>query len=296
MLMEKLINRKLIPAFAIILKEDDHETEKYSERISDLLNKYGVQNSIKKKLTETDHELIKSSNLDFIIVYGWRTLIDYNLNSFLKLGMIAVHHSLLPKYRGFAPIQWAIINGETETGVTLFQINEGEIDSGKIIAQQKIPIQLTDYGWNVEEKATQISIELLLQLFENHKTNNISFQEQNEKSATYTCKRIPDDGKINWHQTSLQIYNLIRALAHPNPGAFCFYEDHCYNIIKASLGESNNKTFTGKIPGRIYKIFTDGIEVICGEGTIHLELWKNKINNSEGVPSGIVKSVGNTLK
>jgi len=294
--MEKLIDRKLIPEFAIILREDEHEAEKYSGKISDLLNNYEVHNSIKKKLTDDDHKRIQASGLNFIIVYGWRTLIDPKLNGFLKLGLIAAHHSLLPKYRGFAPVQWAIINGETETGVTLFQINEGEVDSGEIIAQQRIPIQFEDYGWNVEEKATQISIELFLRLFENEKTNPISFREQNENEATYTCKRIPEDGKINWHQTSLQIYNIIRALAHPYPGAFCFYEDSCYFIVKARLGESNDKTFTGGIPGRIYKIFEDGIEVICGVGTIHLELWKNKFSNFAAVPSENVKSLGSTLK
>jgi len=294
--MEKLIDRKLIPAFAIILKEDDHEAEKYSGKISDLFNKYGVQNSIKRKLTQADCKLIQESNLDFIIVYGWRTLIDPKLNEFLKLGIIAAHHSLLPKYRGFAPVQWAIINGDTETGVTLFQINAGEIDSGKIIAQQKIPIQFEDYGWSVDDKATKCSINLYLDFFENYKKNTVSIREQDEKEATYTCKRIPEDGKINWHQTSLQIYNLIRALAHPYPGAFCFYEDNCYFIMKSSLGENNNKTFAGRIPGRIYKILTDGIEVICGEGTIHLQLWENKFNNSVSVPSEIVKSLGSTLK
>jgi len=294
--MEKLIDRKLIPAFAIILREDDHEAEKYSGRISDLLNQNGIQNSIKKKLTETDHKLIKDSNLDFIIVYGWRTLINPELNGFLKQGLVAAHHSLLPKYRGFAPVQWAIINGETQTGVTLFEINEGEVDSGKVIAQQKIPIQFEDYGCDVENKATKISIELFLKFFDNLKTNTLSFREQNENEATYTCKRIPGDGKINWYQTSLQIYNVIRALADPYPGAFCFYEDNCYFIVKARLGESNDKVFTGRIPGRIYKIFKDGIEVICGMGTIHIELWKNELDNSASAPSENVKSLGCTLK
>ncbi|MEO6694993.1 MAG: formyltransferase family protein [Ignavibacteria bacterium] len=295
-LLQKLIEKNLIPAFAIILKEDDHETEKYSEKISGLLNDHKIQNSIKRKLTEADHNLIRSSELDFILVYGWRTMIDPDLNKFLKYGMIAIHHSLLPKYRGFAPVQWALINGETETGVSLFQINGGEIDSGKIIAQEKIAIEFSDHGPHIEEKATNTAIKLFLKYFEDQITNTVIYKQQNENDATYTCKRIPEDGKINWHQTSLQIYNLIRALSYPNTEAYCLYNDDYYFINKARAGNNNAKNFAGKIPGRVYKIYAEGIEVICGEGTLLIELWKKKGDNSYYVPSENIKSLSITLK
>lgn len=295
-LIENLLDKKLLPEFAIVLKEDEHESEKYSESIMNILNKRKIQNTLKKKLTDADYQMLKESNLDLIIVYGWRTLIDPDLNNYLKTGIVAAHHSLLPKYRGFAPIQWAIINGETETGVTLFKISEGEIDSGKIISQKKFEIEFKDDGSSLEDKATSVSIDLFTELFDNHKKNTITIYDQDEKNATYACKRIPEDGKIDWYQSSLQIYNQIRALTYPNPEAFCFLKNDCYSILKSRLGESNNKKFTGKIPGRIYKIFKDGIEVICGEGTIHLEKWKNKSDGTVTVPSEIVKFIGSTLK
>lgn len=295
-LIETLIQKKLIPKFAVILREDEHEVDKYSDKISLLLNNIQIPNSIKKKLNEADYNKIKDSNLDFIIVSGWRTLIETKINQYIKFGLIAAHQSLLPKYRGFAPTQWVIINGETETGVTLFVINDGEVDSGKIVAQKKIPILFEDYAIDLDNKIVNCTIELFLEFFENYKKGNVIFTEQDESEATYTCKRIPEDGKIDWSKTSTEVYNLIRALAHPFPGAFCYFNDNCYHIRKVTLGENNEKIFTGCVPGRVIKIYPNGIEVLCSEGTLLITEWENKSTGVINCPAELVKSISVTLK
>ncbi|MDQ3021263.1 MAG: methionyl-tRNA formyltransferase [Bacteroidota bacterium] len=295
-LIEALIEKEFIPKFAIILKEDEHEQVKYSDKISGLLNKNQIVNSIKKKLTETEYNKIQESNLDFVIVSGWRTLINTKVSRYIKFGLIAAHHSLLPKYRGFAPTQWAIINGETETGVTLFLINEGEADSGKIIAQEKTPILFEDYAIDLDNKLINCTIKLFLEFFVNYQKKKIVLTKQNESDATYTCKRTPQDGRINWSKNSLEVYNFIRALAHPFTGAFCEYNNNLFYIRRARLGDNNNKNFAGNIPGRVIKINPDGIEVLCGNGTILITEWENKIISVVNCPSENIKSINSTLK
>ena len=136
-LLETLIENDHLPLFAIILREDEHEVEKYSHEMSDLLINKNIPNSLKRKLSEPDYQLIKDSDLDFIIISGWRTLINTEVSRHTRYGLMGSHYSLLPKYRGFAPVQWAMINGEKETGVTVFRIGEGVVDSGKSFHKKK---------------------------------------------------------------------------------------------------------------------------------------------------------------
>lgn len=293
-LIEALIQKNIFPSFAVILKEDEHELDKYSVKIKKILNEKKIPNSIKKKLAESDYKKIMELKPDFIFVFGWRTIIDMEINKYLKFGLIASHHSLLPKYRGFAPVQWAIINGEVETGVTLFLLNEGEIDSGKIISQKKSQIFPSDNFNDVDKKLTGLSVKLFLKFVEDYGKNEIHFSEQNESEATYTCKRIPEDGKIDWNKSSGEIYNLIRALVY---GAYCFYKDEKYFIRKVLTDKNNNeKKYAGIIPGRVIKTNSDGIEVLCGKGTIIISEWENGKTGIINCPADIVKSLSATLK
>lgn len=295
-LLEALFEKGYKPVSGVILKEDDHEILKYSDKISELLKSHNIPHSIKKKLSPDDYEQIKKIKPDFIIVFGWRTLIDTDISRNLKYGLIAAHFSLLPKYRGFAPAQWAVINGEKETGVTLLQITEGEADSGKIVSQRKIAIDADEYISELDEKLINISVELYFDFFKAIDVGKITFTEQDESAATYACKRIPEDGKINWNDSAYKVYNLIRALASPYPGAFCFYKENSYSIRKAKLGDDNKKKYSGNIPGRVIKIKPEGIEVLCGEGTLFIYEWENMNDGKVSNPSDVIKSITSTLK
>ncbi len=295
-LINALLQKELIPEFAVILEEDEHESEKYSDKIIGLLNDKQVLNSISKKLSDGDYEKIRNLELDFVIVFGWRTLIDTKINDSLKLGLVASHFSLLPKYRGFAPLQWAIINDEKETGVTLFLIQEGKVDSGKLISQKKVPVMSDDYAAELNVKLTDCAIEMYLELFRNFESGKIKLTEQNEADATYCCKRTPEDGKIDWNKSSAEIYNLIRALAHPYPGAFCEYKGETFHIRKAVKGEIDKQFYSGRIPGRVISIEKNSIEVLCGSGSVKILEWENKVTTKINFPSEIVKSLSSTLK
>jgi methionyl-tRNA formyltransferase len=295
-LLEAVINLDYFPQYIIILKEDNHEIEKYSEELSNLAIKYSIDFSVKKKLDSYDIEVIKSRIWDFAIVCGWRTIIPYNLDCCFKHGFIAAHDSLLPKYRGFSPLNWVIINGESETGVTLFKISEGEVDSGDIIYQVKIPIEKDDYAIDLFKKITQATIDVYLNFMQSLQKGEVIFHHQNEAEATYTCKRSPNDGKIDWSKSSNEIYNFIRALAHPYPGAFCKFGDTTFHIRKAGFGKNNNKKYSGKITGKVLTINKEYIEVMCNEGTINLYLWEDKSQKIIEIPSKSVVSITTVLK
>lgn len=292
-LLKYLLKNNLKPAAAVILKEDKHEIEKHSIQIASILKKVKVPFQIKKSLSESDYNFIKNAGLDFVIVFGWRTLIKYDFNK--EPGFYAAHQSLLPKYRGFAPVQWAIINGEKETGVTLFKINNGEADSGDIVYQKKVKIEDDDFFNNVSIKCTDAAITIYTEFFFNYGKGTVKFKKQNESKATYTCKRIPEDGRIDWNKSSSEIYNLIRGVSFPSPGAFCFFKNERYIITGASKGVYDNRIFTGRIPGRVYKISHEGIEVLCGKGTLFIKSWKLSGNENSFNPSETVTSIKETL-
>lgn len=295
-LLKTLIERKYVPIYTVITKEDEHEKEKYYLKISELLKDKDIPFRIRKKLSEKDYDEIENSKSDFVIVFGWRTLIDTKLNSHLKAGIIASHFSLLPKYRGFAPVQWAVINGETESGVTLFLINDGEIDSGKIISQIKVSISSSDYYNDIDIKMTEGAIELFLKFFDDLDSGNITYRVQNEEDATYTCRRIPEDGKIFWDKSSTDIYNLIRAVAHPNPGAFCLLDGKKYIINSARIGDRDKIYFSGRIPGRVIYIDKEGAEILCSSGTVKILEWEDTDTGTVSNPNSDIRSVTVTLK
>lgn len=295
-MLEALIQNSYTPLYAVVLKEDEHEENKAFEEMSSLLNEHKVPHILKRKLGNDEYDKLRSLELDFVVVFGWRTLIDTTVSKHIKLGLIAAHHSLLPKYRGFAPTHWVMINGEKETGVTLFQITEGEVDSGPMLGQKKFPILFEDYAWNVYQKIIDVTIELYLEFFNNYKEGKIEFTEQDESLASYACKRLPEDGHINWDQSSINIYNFIRALAYPFTGAFLKYNEIIYDVRKVKIGLQNDKKFDGCIPGRVIRTFPEGIEVLCREGTIEITEWENRDTKKVECPSIAVRSINTTFK
>lgn len=188
---------------------------------------YASENNIKifqpeKFKDENFINELKSFNADLFIVVAFRMLPKI-IWEMPKYGTVNLHASLLPNYRGAAPINWAIINGETKTGITTFLINE-EIDTGKIIAQQEIEIDFQDNAESLHDKIMYQGSDLLLKtidLIENQnitplEQNNLIFDDLIPKPAP---KIFKDDCKINWNQNSLNIYNFIRGLS-PFPGAW----------------------------------------------------------------------------
>lgn len=290
--IKEMIENKENIVGACIMQEDIHEHEKYFDKIAALLknNKipYLAVNSINKSDSK---KFIKNKHPFLIIVMGWRTIIPKDVIAFPKYGSIAVHESLLPKYRGFAPVNWAVINGAKTTGVTLFYL-DSNIDNGDIIGQKDIKIFADDTAYDVYGKTSSVSIELLKKYLPLIKKGRVKRKKQDEEKATFTCMRLPEDGAINWSDSSEKIYNLIRGLGYPYPGAFSYLNKKKMYIWKASIPKQ--KEYVGKIPGRVVKIEKKGVQILSGDGIILLE--EVQIEGREKTsPYKLIKSIRTSL-
>lgn len=292
--LSELLKRKEKLVGACIMQEDPHEIEKYDERIGTFLKnkqiKYIFCNNVNKKNAK---EFIKSLNPYLIVVMGWRTIIPSEILDLPKGGCVAVHESLLPFYRGFSPVNWAIINGEKESGVSLFYLDKG-IDNGDIIAQEKIKIGPDDTAYDLYKKTTKASIEIFfkyLPLLKNAKAPRI---KQNEKMATYTCLRTPADGLINWGNSSSSIYNLIRGLSYPYPGAYTFLGNKKLVVWEAQPVIDNRK-YIGSIAGRVVEISkNEGVKILTGDGSIFIKTVQLEGENKKNAFE-IINSIKMTL-
>lgn len=166
-------------------------------------------------------DLIHQLDPEFILVVGWYHMIPKRIYKYPRLGTALMHASLLPRYRGGAPVNWAIINGETETGITLFYVDD-RYDAGDIIAQKRVTIDFHDTCLAVYQKimaAAEEMIETCIPLIEKGCAPRIP---QDESQATYVPQRRPEDGLVDWEWDALRVHNWIRAQTHPYPGAFTF--------------------------------------------------------------------------
>jgi methionyl-tRNA formyltransferase len=170
------------------------------------------------KMFEDD---FKRFNADFILAIGWYYMLPANMIKLASKGAAGIHASLLPKYRGNAPLVWAMINGETETGISFFYFEKG-VDEGDIIAQEKFSIDDSDTIKTILNKTQKASIDVLLKNLPLIANGTNAKVAQDHSKATMFPKRSPEDGLINWSWENLKIKDFIRAQTKPYPGAFTF--------------------------------------------------------------------------
>ncbi len=227
-------------------------------------------------------EMIKSLSPDIIFSFYYRNLICKDILKIPRYGAINLHGSLLPKYRGRAPVNWAILNGEKYTGVTLHYMVE-KADAGDIIAQRQVKIDFYDTAktlFGKLQKEAEILLEETLPLIKQNKVKPI---KQNEKEATYFGKRSKEDGLIDFNKSAMEIYNLIRAVTKPYPGAFTYYKSEELIIWWALPTQKNlNKREIRVENGMVY--------IGTGEGSLELHEieYKGKIYRKEEI-SNILK-------
>jgi methionyl-tRNA formyltransferase len=157
---------------------------------------------------------------DLMVVVAYGQILPPTILDLPQFGCLNVHTSLLPKYRGAAPIQWAIADGEPETGVTIVQMDAG-LDTGPVLATRRTPILPTDDSQILHDRLAQLGAELLGETIPDYVAGKISPQPQPAAGSTYAAKIKKEDGKIVWSQPAVQIWNRLRAFT-PWPGAFTF--------------------------------------------------------------------------
>ena len=248
----------------VIEQEFEHEAEKYDKKIIELCESHGVQYSLDLS-REAVMKNIVGDYPDIIFVYGYRRLIPKEAYGTAKHAM-ALHYSLLPQYRGFAPVNWAIINGEKETGISLFYLDE-EADSGDIILQRSVEISAREDINDVLEKCDEQALELISEGIDLFEQGIFPRMKQDNTLATYACSRSPEDGKINWEDTAENICNLIRAITRPFPCAYTFWENEKISIIDAEVFPV--RKYVGIVCGRIIQIIDGrGVVALAGQGAV----------------------------
>ncbi len=179
--------------------------------------------------------VLRAMEPDLIFCVGWTQLLRKAILELPNIGCLGFHASLLPRYRGRAPVNWAIIHGETETGNTLMLLDEG-VDTGDILAQRRFPILPEDTCATIYEKVASSEDEMIREIMPKIRAGKMPRRRQDPAQATVMPKRRPRDGIIDWNRTTWELHNWVRAQTHPYPGAFTWLGGTRVRIWKARPG------------------------------------------------------------
>ncbi|HQH03321.1 MAG TPA: methionyl-tRNA formyltransferase [Verrucomicrobiota bacterium] len=209
---------------------------------------------------------------ELIAVVAYGQILPPDILSLPRFGCLNVHTSLLPRYRGAAPIQWAILNGETETGVTIMKMDAG-LDTGGILTQARTPIQPEDTAETLRERLARMGAELLARTIPDYIAGGLVPREQPAAGVSYAPKIRKQDGRIDWRQPARAIWNRVRGLV-PWPGAFSFLpgqpQPHLLKIWQAEVVEDSGA------PGVVLRADRNGIVVGCGEAALRIRVLQRE--------------------
>ena len=206
------------------------------------------------KDNEKEFEYIKNIKADLAIVVAYGQIIPKKFLNLTKKGFINIHASILPKWRGAAPIQRSIMNQDKETGVSIMRIAE-QLDAGPVCNTYKISLENNLNASDVSEKLSSLAAEKILENIDEILEDKAKFIEQNHSIATFAQKIKKEEGKIDWKQNAQNIIGKINGL-YPTPGAFFILNGERYKILKAEIGGGKGK------PG---EVLSDYLELACGD-------------------------------
>ena len=203
---------------------------------------------------------------DMILSFYFREILSRDILALPSQGALNLHGSLLPRYRGRCPVNWVLVHGETETGVTLHHM-ELRPDTGDIVAQRAVPIADEDTALTLNRKLGAAARALLRETFPRLVAGTAPRIPQDHTRASYFGGRRPEDGRMVWSQTARQLYNLVRAVTHPYPGAFTWWREQQLFVWRAqALDEAPVAA-----PGEVVAISSQGILVAAGTGALLLD-------------------------
>ncbi|MDB9796130.1 methionyl-tRNA formyltransferase [Pelagibacteraceae bacterium] len=206
-----------------------------------------------------EFEFIKELNPDIIVVVAYGQLISKKFLGIPKEGFINIHASLLPKWRGAAPIQRSIMNSDTETGISIMKI-AADLDAGPIMKKIKVEIDESTTADDLSKNLSKISSDSIVEILDDIFNKNFKFVEQNHKLATYAKKINKNEAKINWSEGAKKILAKINGL-NPNPGAWFTYRETRYKIWRAKIIEKS---------GRPGTIFNNKFVICCGDKSLEI--------------------------
>jgi len=207
-------------------------------------------------------------NPDLFIVIAYGQILGADILHIPKIFSINLHASLLPKYRGAAPINWAVINGETKTGLTIIKMNEA-MDAGEIVLNKSIAIDSSDTAVSLERKLAREGASLLLECLEGIDKKTFQLTPQDSAEVSLAPKLKKKDGLIDWHKEAQEVQNLIRG-TFDWPGAFTYYKGKLLKIYKATVAQLPSCP-VAQLPGEIMQVSKEGIVVVTGRRSLIIE-------------------------
>ena len=241
----------------VVTHRDDPAENRWYASVAEFARKHGLP-----VLEDPDSSMLEKKigalRPDLIFSFYYRSMLPMSVLKLASRGAFNMHGSLLPKYRGRAPLNWAVLKGETETGVTLHEMVE-KPDAGRIVDQQAIPIGPDETAVEVFAKLTGAAESVLRRNIQSFIKDQISLKPNDLSKGSYYGRRTAEDGRIDWSRSAAEIHNLVRAVAPPFPGAFT----EKMRIFRTAL---TNKTNPGKPLGP----YREGEEwfAACGDGKV----------------------------
>jgi len=252
------------PVAALFTHRDDSHEEIWWRSCAELAARHGIPVHIDESV-EALGAKIGALKPAVIYSFSYRHLIPASVFEPAPLGAFNLHPSLLPAYRGRAPVNWMLVNGEREAGVTLHHMVV-RADAGDIVGQRAVAIDDSDNALTLYRKLVPLGVELIEELHPKIVAGIAPRRKMDISKGSYFGRRKPEDGRIVWQWPARRIFNLVRAVTHPYPGAFCFVGGRKLLVWEATIGAENG-TLTA--PGRVVRETADGaIEIAAGEGSV----------------------------
>ena len=268
------------PIAALFTHRDDSHEEIWWRSCAELAARHGVPVHIDESV-EAVAATIGALKPSIIYSFSYRHLIPESVLELASQGAFNLHPSLLPAYRGRAPVNWVLVNGERETGVTLHHM-VARADAGDIVGQRAVAIDDSDNALTLYRKLVPLGVELIDELHPKIVAGTAPRRKMDIAKGSYFGRRKPEDGRIDWRWPARRIFNLVRAVTHPYPGAFCFVSGQKLLVWEAKIGAENGSR--GE-PGKVVREMADGaFEIAAGEGSVIV-----KVAQFEGGVEGIAR-------
>ncbi len=252
---------------AVFTHRDNPEEKIWFRSVAQLARRHGIPVHTPDSVNTPEWiARLREMRPDIVFSFYYRNMICQEILDIPRLGAFNLHGSLLPKYRGRVPINWAVLNGETETGATLHWMVKRP-DAGDVVDREAVPIGPRDTAQDVFVKVTAAARRVLERSLEAIKQGRAPRRPQDESQASYFGGRKPEDGRIDWHADARRIFNLIRALTHPYPGAFTDVEGRRFFVWWAEPRPDG----AGR-PGQVVSVAP--LRVAAGKGSLEITKWQ----------------------
>lgn len=272
---------------AITIDDSDDERS-----VLPAMRAYAAESGIDLRVAENPkqgREFMLNAGAIRCFVSGWYWLIDGGALDAMPGGVFGVHNSLLPAYRGGAPVVWAIMNGETEVGASIFQIGKG-MDDGNVFAQLRVDVGPDDHVGAVLSRLEARVQSELPEIWRGVVDGSAEGEEQDHSQATYCGLRKPSDGRIDWTWTAKRVHDFVRAQTPPYPGAFALHRNREVRILRTSVFDRPYLC----TPGQVLLRTDSGALVGCG-GDTAIRLERVRVGEEEFVAQDVFKSINTRL-